>query len=52
MLADPVFLADMKKAGLPLKPWTGERLQQAVADIGALTVPLVARARAARAPPK
>ena len=52
MLADPVFLADMKKAGLPLKPWTGERLQQAVHDIGALTVPLVAKARAARAPPK
>jgi hypothetical protein len=39
----------MKKAGLPLKPWTGERLQQAVADIGKFPAPFIAKAKAARA---
>lgn len=51
MLADPVFLADMKKTGLPLKPWTGERLQKAVADIGTFPAPFIAKAKAARAKP-
>jgi tripartite-type tricarboxylate transporter receptor subunit TctC len=52
MLADPMFLADVKKLGLPLKPWTGERLQQAVADIGKFSPAFIAKAKAARAAPK
>jgi len=51
MLADPVFLADMKKAGLPLKPWTGERLQQAVADVAKFPPAMIAKAKVARERP-
>ncbi|MCC6888047.1 MAG: hypothetical protein IT536_05870 [Hyphomicrobiales bacterium] len=51
MLADPSFLEDVKRAGLPLKPWSGARLQQAVVDVARFPPALLAKAKAAREKP-
>ena len=44
-MQDPAFLADVKKAKLDLNPMSGEDLQAAIAKMGDVPEPLVARAR-------
>ncbi|MEA2905144.1 MAG: hypothetical protein QOI12_2531 [Alphaproteobacteria bacterium] len=51
MFADPGFLDDVRRAGIPLKPLTGERLQEVVADVAKFPPALVRKARAARDKP-
>ena len=51
MLADPLFLEEVKRAGIQLKPWTGERLQQAVAEVAKFPPALIAKAKVAREKP-
>ena len=51
MFEDQGFLDETKKAGIPLKPLTGERLQAVVADVAKFPPELVQKARAAREKP-
>jgi tripartite-type tricarboxylate transporter receptor subunit TctC len=48
MLTDPLFLDDVKRAGIQLKPWTGARLQQEVAELAKFSPALIAKAKIAR----
>ncbi len=50
-LADPVFLEEAKRAGIQLKPMSGERLQDLVSRVGSFPPPLLERARRAREKP-
>jgi tripartite-type tricarboxylate transporter receptor subunit TctC len=52
MLDDPDFIADATKLGIPRKPLPGKELQQLVAHIGEFPTALIAKARAAREPPR
>jgi tripartite-type tricarboxylate transporter receptor subunit TctC len=52
MLADPVFLEDGKRAGIQLKPMSGERLQDLIARVGDFPPVLVEKARQAREKPR
>ena len=51
MFDDPAFLAEVKRAGIQLKPMTGERLQDLVVEVGAFPPALVQKARVAREKP-
>ena len=51
IFADPAFLDDIKRAGIVVKPMTGERLQAAVADMANFPPALVQKARLAREKP-
>jgi tripartite-type tricarboxylate transporter receptor subunit TctC len=51
MLADPVFLAEGKRAGIQLKPMLGERLQELVSRVGSFPPLLIEKARQAREKP-
>jgi tripartite-type tricarboxylate transporter receptor subunit TctC len=48
MLADPAFLDDIKRAGIVVKPMSGERLQAAVASVANFSPALIQKARFAR----
>lgn len=48
MFTDPAFLDDVKRAGIQLKPLTGERLQDLVANVAKFPPALVQKARVAR----
>jgi tripartite-type tricarboxylate transporter receptor subunit TctC len=48
MFDDPAFLDEVKRAGIQLKPMTGERLQGLVADVAKFPPALVQKARVAR----
>jgi tripartite-type tricarboxylate transporter receptor subunit TctC len=51
MLEDPQFVADARRAGLPLKPMRGEELQALIAKVGDFPRGLIEKARAAREKP-
>jgi tripartite-type tricarboxylate transporter receptor subunit TctC len=51
MLADPVFLEEGKRTGIPLKPMSGDRLQDLVSRLGSFPPPLLEKARQAREKP-
>jgi tripartite-type tricarboxylate transporter receptor subunit TctC len=51
MLDDPAFRDEVQRAGIPLKPMTGERLQDAVASLANFPPALIQKARAAREKP-
>jgi tripartite-type tricarboxylate transporter receptor subunit TctC len=51
MLADPLFLEEGRRAGIPLKPLAGERLQDLVSRVGSFPPPLLEKARRAREKP-
>jgi tripartite-type tricarboxylate transporter receptor subunit TctC len=51
MLADPAFVEEAKRAGIPLKPMSGEQLQDLVAQVGSFPRALIEKARAARQKP-
>ena len=51
MLQDGQFMADARRAGLPLKPMGGDRLQALIANVGELPPGLIEKARAAREKP-
>ena len=51
MFKDQAFLDEVNKAGIQLKPMTGERLQMVVADVAKFPPSLVQKARAAREKP-
>jgi tripartite-type tricarboxylate transporter receptor subunit TctC len=51
MLVDPVFLEEGHRAGIQLKPMSGERLQDLVSRVGDLPPSLLEKARQARAKP-
>ncbi|HEY4407278.1 MAG TPA: tripartite tricarboxylate transporter substrate-binding protein [Xanthobacteraceae bacterium] len=51
MLADPVFLEEGRRAGIPLKPMSGDRLQELVSRVGSFPPPLIEKARRAREKP-
>jgi tripartite-type tricarboxylate transporter receptor subunit TctC len=51
MFKDPAFIEETRKAGIQLKPMTGERLQVVVADVAKFPPALVQKARAAREKP-
>ena len=48
MFADPAFLDDIKRAGVVVKPMSGERLQAAVAAVANFPPVLIRKARLAR----
>jgi tripartite-type tricarboxylate transporter receptor subunit TctC len=48
MFEDPAFLDEVKRAGIQLKPLTGERLQGVVAEVAKFPPELVQKARVAR----
>jgi tripartite-type tricarboxylate transporter receptor subunit TctC len=48
MFGDPQFLDEVKRAGIQLKPMTGERLQDMIAEVGSFPPALLQKARAAR----
>ncbi len=52
MLTDTRFLEDVEKAGLDVKPMTGEKLQEMVAEVATFPKALVEKARIAREPRK
>ena len=52
MFDDPAFLDDVRRAGIQLKPMTGERLQTVVAQIANFPPVLVQKARVAREKPQ
>jgi tripartite-type tricarboxylate transporter receptor subunit TctC len=52
MLLDPVFLEDGKRAGIQIKPMSGERLQALVARVGDFPPALLDMVRQAREKPK
>jgi hypothetical protein len=51
MFDDPAFLDDVRRAGIQLKPMTGERLQTVVSQVANFPPVLVQRARKAREKP-
>ena len=51
MFDDPAFLDEVKRAGIQLKPMTGERLQELVAGVGKFPPALIEKARKAREKP-
>jgi tripartite-type tricarboxylate transporter receptor subunit TctC len=51
MFADPAFVDDIKRAGIVVKPMTGERLQAAIADVANFPPALIQKARLAREKP-
>jgi tripartite-type tricarboxylate transporter receptor subunit TctC len=51
MTADPVFLSDVRRAGLDINPMPGEELQAAVARSGEFPPALIERARRAAGQP-
>jgi tripartite-type tricarboxylate transporter receptor subunit TctC len=51
MLADPLFLEEAKRAGIQLKPMSGERLQGLVSQVGGFPPSLLGKARQAREKP-
>jgi tripartite-type tricarboxylate transporter receptor subunit TctC len=51
MLADPVFLEEGRRAGIPLKPMSGVGLQDLVSRVGSFPPPLLEKARQAREKP-
>jgi tripartite-type tricarboxylate transporter receptor subunit TctC len=51
MLADPLFIEDGKRAGIQLKPMSGERLQELVLRLGGFSPSLLEKARHAREKP-
>jgi tripartite-type tricarboxylate transporter receptor subunit TctC len=51
MLADPEFLAEGKRSGIPLKSMSGERLQDLISQVGRFPASLVEKARQAREKP-
>jgi len=51
MFDDPAFLDDVRRAGIQLKPMTGERLQDVVARVVNFPPALVQKARVAREKP-
>ena len=51
MLADPVFLEDGRRAGIQMKPMSGERLQDLVSRLGNFPPSLLDKARRAREKP-
>jgi len=51
MLADPLFIEDAKRAGIQLKPMSGERLQDLVSRLGNFPPSLLEKARQAREKP-
>jgi tripartite-type tricarboxylate transporter receptor subunit TctC len=51
MLVDPVFLEEGHRAGIQLKPMSGERLQDLVSRVGDLPPSLLEKARQAREKP-
>jgi tripartite-type tricarboxylate transporter receptor subunit TctC len=48
MFADPAFLDDIKRAGIVVKPMTGEGLQAAVVGLANFSPALIRKARLAR----
>jgi tripartite-type tricarboxylate transporter receptor subunit TctC len=48
IFADPAFLDDVKRAGIVVKPMTGERLQAAVAAVANFPPALIQKARFSR----
>jgi len=52
MFDDPAFLDDVRRAGIQLKPMTGERLQTVVVQIANFPPVLVQKARVAREKPQ
>jgi tripartite-type tricarboxylate transporter receptor subunit TctC len=51
MLGDPVFRDEAKRMGIPIKPMSGEELQNLVRQVGSLPRPLLEKARQAREKP-
>jgi tripartite-type tricarboxylate transporter receptor subunit TctC len=51
MLADPIFRDESKRSGIPLKPMSGERLQDLIGQLGSFPPSLLAKARQAREKP-
>jgi tripartite-type tricarboxylate transporter receptor subunit TctC len=51
MPVDPVFLEEGRRAGIQLKPMSGDRLQDLVARVGSFPPPLIEKARQAREKP-
>ena len=51
MFDDPAFVEETKRAGIQLKPMTGERLQEVVADVAKFPPALLQKARVAREKP-
>jgi tripartite-type tricarboxylate transporter receptor subunit TctC len=51
MLADPVFLEDVKKMGIQLKPLPGEHLQEIIMQVANFPQSLIKKARQAREKP-
>jgi tripartite-type tricarboxylate transporter receptor subunit TctC len=51
MFEDPAFRDDVRRAGIQLKPMTGERLQEIVAGVANFPPALVQKARVAREKP-
>jgi tripartite-type tricarboxylate transporter receptor subunit TctC len=51
MLTDAEFLAEGKRAGIPLKPMSGARLQDLVSQVGSFPPSLIEKARQAREKP-
>jgi tripartite-type tricarboxylate transporter receptor subunit TctC len=51
MLVDPAFVEEAKRAGIPVKPMSGERLQDLVAQVASFPRALIEKARQARQRP-
>jgi tripartite-type tricarboxylate transporter receptor subunit TctC len=51
MLIDPVFVGDAKRMGIPIKPLSGERLQDLIRQVANFPSSLLERARQAREKP-
>ena len=49
--AHPAFVEETKRAGIQLKPLTGERLQEVVASVAQFPPAMIAKARVAREKP-
>jgi hypothetical protein len=52
MLGDPMFLEDVKRNGIQLKPMRGEPLQNLVRQVANFPPSLIDKARAAREKPR
>lgn len=52
MLIDPVFLDEVKRTGIQLKPMSGERMQDLVAQVAEFPAALIEKARRAREKPE
>jgi tripartite-type tricarboxylate transporter receptor subunit TctC len=51
MLVDRAFIEETRRAGIQVKPLTGERLQEVVAEVAKFPPALIAKARVAREKP-